>query len=303
MTNANATSAPVGTDPMDQRSEPKLKRVLPLSLVVLYGLGVTIGAGIYVLIGATAERAGIHAPVAFAIAACVMGLTAASYSELGGRLPVSAGEAAYVRVGLSSKLAGLIVGLLVVMVGIVSDATIAIGSAGYISAFVDLPHYVILPIIVIAMGVIAAWGIMESVTLAATLTLVEIGGLLLVILGTGWSEPQIVLRAGEVIPATFDTMVWTGLFSASLLAFFAFIGFEDIANIAEEVKDPQRNLPRAIFLTLAIATVLYILVVAIAVLTVPRQELVQSNAPLALVFERATGALLSFSPQLRSLQL
>ena len=122
---------------MEDRSQelPRLKRSLTLLPTVLYGLGVTIGAGIYVLIGIAAGRAGMHAPLAFLIAALLLSLTACSFAELAGRLPVSASEAAYVREGLGSPLLALIVGLLVIAAAIVAAAAISVGSAGYVRAF------------------------------------------------------------------------------------------------------------------------------------------------------------------------
>ncbi len=119
--------------------QQKLKRTLTLPLLVLYGLGVTIGAGIYVLVGATAAVAGVYAPLAFVLAALVMLPTACAFVELVGRYPLSAGEAAYVRAGFESRSLALAIGLMVVLVGIVSAAAISAGSVGYIRQFVDCP--------------------------------------------------------------------------------------------------------------------------------------------------------------------
>jgi amino acid transporter len=109
---------------------PELRRSLSLPLVVLYGLGVTIGAGIYVLLGATAGRAGIYAPVSFVLASIVMAFSAASFAELSTRFPVSAGEAAYVRTGFQSGSLSLVVGFLVILSGVVSSAAVTVGSTG-----------------------------------------------------------------------------------------------------------------------------------------------------------------------------
>ena len=268
---------------------PGLKRALGLTLVVLYGLGVTIGAGIYVLIGATAGQAGLYAPVSFCIAALVMAPTAASFAELSSRMPVSAGEAAYVRAGLNSRGLALAVGLLVVTAGVVSAAAVAIGATGYISVFIEAPESVIVTLVVLAMGLAAAWGILESVSLAGVLTLVEIGGLALIVVAGIGHDPSILLRLGEVVPHSFDPVIWSGVFSAGLLAFFAFIGFEDLVNIAEEVKNPLKVLPWAIFLTLTLSTLIYVAVVSVAVLSVPVGGLAASKAPLGYVYERVTG--------------
>lgn len=269
--------------------EPGLKRVLGLTLVVLYGLGVTIGAGIYVLIGAAAGQAGIYAPISFFIAALVMAPTAASFAELSSRMPVSAGEAAYVREGMNSRVLALGVGLLVVTAGVVSASAVAIGAAGYIQVFIEAPSWLIVTAVVLAMGMTAAWGILESVFLAGILTLIEIGGLLLIVVVGLEHDPTIVTRIGELVPGNFDPVIWSGIFSAGLLAFFAFIGFEDLVNIAEEVKNPLKVLPWAIFLTLLLSTLIYIAVVSVAVLSVPIDGLAASKAPLGYVYERVTG--------------
>ncbi|MBX9591283.1 MAG: APC family permease [Hyphomonadaceae bacterium] len=274
-----------------------LKRSLSLLQATLYGLGVTIGAGIYVLIGAAAARAGMHAPIAFVFAAILMALTAASFAELAGRLPVAAGEAAYIRDAFQSDKLALCVGLLVVAVAIVSAAAISVGSAGYIGVFVTLPELVLVAAVVSAMGAVAAWGIKESVIFAGAMTVIEVGGLLLLIVAGMASGPDLVTRLPEALPPLGDGGVMAGIMGTVLLAVFAFIGFESLANVAEEVREPQRTLPRAIFLTLALSTLLYVLVVWVALVTVPREELAQSKAPLGLVFERLTGA----SPRTMSL--
>ncbi len=271
-------------------SEVSLKRALTLPHAVLYGMGVTVGAGIYVLIGAAAARAGMHAPLAFVIAAILMGLTAASFAELGGRMPVAAGEAAYVRAAFGSDRLSLAAGLLVVAIAVVSAAAISVGSAGYVAVFVSLPQPVLIGAIVVGMGAIAAWGIKESVTFAGAMTLIEVGGLLLLIGSGALWQPDLVSRLPEMAPPLANPTALVGLVGSALLAVFAFIGFEALVNVAEELKEPQRTLPRAIFLTLGLTTVLYVLVVWVALVAVPPAELATAKAPLALVFERLTGA-------------
>ena len=270
------------------RSEVGLKPSLTLTHAVLYGLGVTIGAGIYVLIGAAAARAGMHAPLAFVAAAILMGFTAASFAELATRMPVAAGEAAYVREAFQSERLSLAVGGLVIVIAVVSGAAISVGSAGYIRVFIDLPEPIILTVVVLSMGVIAAWGIQESAAFAGAMTLIEVGGLLLLVFAGAFSEPDLIRRLPEILmPASSATLI--GFISAAHLAVFAFIGFEAIVNVAEEMHEPKRTLPRAIFLTLALATLLYVAVVWVALVAVQPAELGASEAPLALVFERLTG--------------
>jgi len=277
-------------DPLRPPNVIGLRRSLTLTHVVLYGLGVTIGAGIYVLIAAEAARAGMHAPIAFIATGLLMGLTGASLAELGVRMPVAAGEAAYARAAFRSKRIAAAVGFLAIAMSLVSAATICSGAAGYIGVFIDLPARVIIAAVVLTMGAVAAGGIVGSVTFAGLMTLIEIGGLMIVIVAGSLFEPDVIVRVPEILPLTLDASVWTGIFTASLLAVFAFIGFEGIVNIAEEVKDPSRTLPRGIFLTLAITTVLYVLVMWVALVAVGPSTLAASNAPLALVYERLTGS-------------
>ncbi|MCC3306453.1 APC family permease [Sneathiella sp. HT1-7] len=271
----------------DAETRPaELKRRLTLPLLTLYGLGVTIGAGIYVLVGTTAARAGIYAPISFLVAASVVAFTGFTYAELSTRHPVSAGEAAYVRAGFNSNLLTLIVGLLVASSGIVSSAAVSIGAAAYVGEIIPLSPTLLTIAIILIVGVIAAWGILESVFVAAIFTVIEIAGLGLVIYFGVSAEPEVLLNIDTLLPP-LDGVIWGGIISASLLAFFAFVGFEDIANVAEEVIEPHRNMPRGIILTLLIATVLYFLVVSVVVLVVPIADLAGSAAPLALVFESA----------------
>ncbi len=260
-----------------------LKRSLTLPLLTLYGLGVTIGAGIYVLVGATAAKAGIYAPVSFLMAACVVAFTGLSYCEMGTRYPVSAGEAAYMRHGFNSKTLSLIVGLMVVSVGVVSSAAISIGAAAYLRAFIPLSPELLTALVIVVLGLAAIWGIVESVTVAAIFTLIEIFGLGLVVYFGLKTNPDLIGELGRLVPP-FEKAAWTGIASASLLAFFAFVGFEDIANVAEEVKDPGKTLPWATILTLLIATIIYTMIVSVVVLSVPMETLSKSDAPLGLLF-------------------
>ncbi|MBI1203984.1 MAG: amino acid permease [Rhodopseudomonas sp.] len=261
---------------------PTLRRRLGLVLLVLYGVGITIGAGIYVLIGAVAAHAGVHAPWSFLLAGLAMAFTVGSYMELATRFPVSAGEAAYVRAAYNSRLASTLTGLLTVAIGIVSSATVALGAAGYIGQFVALPPSLIVIGVVAVLGLVAAWGILESVLLASLFTLIEAGGLVAIIVAA--LHADVPFAATALTPPPLELPALSGIAYASLLAFFAFIGFEDLANVVEEAKAPIRDIPRAMALTLVISMALYIAVAAIAVTAVPVAQLAASPAPLSLVF-------------------
>lgn len=266
-----------------------LKRRLTLPLLMLYGLGVTIGAGIYVLVGTTAAKAGFYAPISFLLAAIVVTFTGFSYSEFGTRYPVSAGEAVYVKNGFNSRYLSLMVGLMVATSGLVSSAAISIGAVAYLNHLIPLSPTLMTIIILVFLGGIAAWGILESVVIAAFFTLIEIVGLGFVVYYAFTIKPDLWTEFGQFIPP-FELTAWSSIASAGLLAFFAFVGFEDIANVAEEVKDPQKTLPRAIIYTLIISTILYLLVVSTVILVVPMNQLVTSSSPLALVFANASNA-------------
>ena len=272
---------------MNQATE--LKRGLSLWLLVFYGLGNILGAGIYVLVGKVAGSAGLFAPVAFLVASLVAAFTALSYAELVARYPLSAGEAVYVQEGLGLQALSVLVGLLIVLMGAVSAATIARGFVGYLDVLIEVPDTAAITLLVIILGATAIWGIVESVRIAALVTLVELLGLVLVLMVAGDSLASIPRRVPELIPP-MDPAIWQGILFGAFLAFYAFIGFEDMVNVAEEVHNPVRNVPLALLLALGLTTLLYAAVSLTAVLTVAPAQLAVSDAPLATVYAQATGS-------------
>jgi amino acid transporter len=254
---------------------------------VLYGLGTTIGAGIYALTGVVAGRAGMYAPVSFFVASLLALFTALSFGELSSRYPRAGGEAVYVLEGTGRRRLATAVGLLTVVAGIVSSATIAVAFAGYFRDVLDVPAPAVIGVVVLSLGAVAARGVRESVVTAGVMTLIETAGLLAIV---AYGAPELAtlpLRIGELVPA--DLASWQGVSAATILCFYAFLGFEDMVNLAEEVQDVRRVLPGAILITLAATTVLYALVTAVAVLAVAPGELAAAEAPLTLVFERCGG--------------
>ncbi|MFP3920209.1 MAG: APC family permease [Dichotomicrobium sp.] len=271
-----------------ESGEAQLNRTVTLPALTLYGIGVIVGAGIYVLIGETAAKAGFYTPLAYLAASVLVSLTAASYAELCAAHPVSAAETAYIRAGLGIESLATLAGLLVCLSGIVSSATLIQGGAGYASSLSDLPPDALAIAFALALGTIVGLGIRLSVGVIATITVVETGALI-VIAALGLTDFEAV-RAGVSAHYTpFDGAAAVGVISGVLLAFFAFIGFEDMVNIAEEVKHPERNMPIAIALALVSVTVLYMAIALVAVLYADISELAASRAPLSLVFERITG--------------
>lgn len=274
------------TVPMAQvRASPPLtlRRTLTLPLLTLYGLGVTVGAGIYVLIGATAAQAGPYAWVAFLLAALVLGFTAFSYAELATRYPVSAGESAYVDAGFGRAWLATAVGLLVAASGLVSASAITVGASGYLSGLTGAAPSILILAIVVTMGALAWWGITQSVAVASVITVIEILGLVFVITWGFAISDRNGVPVAELLPP-FEKEAWSGIVGATILAFFAFIGFEDMVNVAEEVKEPRRTMPRAIIYTLVLATLLYVGTCIAVLLSVPVDLLAGSDAPLTLVF-------------------
>jgi APA family basic amino acid/polyamine antiporter len=266
----------------------QLRRTLSLPMMTLYGVGTTVGAGIYVLVGKVAGAAGLLAPVSFVLAAVLAAFSALSFAELSSRFPRSAGEALYVSEGLGARRLGTIVGLMVVLSGIISSAAISIGAAGYLNTLVTVPDVPVIVGIIILLGAIAIWGIREAVTVAALLTLVEVAGLLLIV----WVGRDAFAAIPETLsahPPVFDLALVGGVASGVIFAFFAFVGFEDMVNVAEEIRDVRRTLPRAIILTLVITTLIYLVVSLVAAFSLPVAQVAASDAPLALIYTEATG--------------
>ena len=285
------------TDIKQRPPTPGLKRSLTLPYVVLYGLGVTVGAGIYVLVGEVITRSGQYAPLSFLIAGLVMLLPAACFAELTGRMPYAAAEAHFVGTGFDSSRMFLLVGLAVASVGLISSAAIAHGAAGYLSQLIDLPVTFLLVSTILITGIVSSFEIRNSIAMAGLLTVIEVAGLFAIILGavvSGYDFPE---QALKTVPSSMSPAVWGGIAASSLLAFFAFIGFEDIDSIAEETLNPQKTLSRGIFITLFLSVVIYIAVVLAALATVPVDTMTGHPAPLSLVFAETTP----FSPLIISL--
>lgn len=264
--------------------ETHFKQTISLSLLTFYGLGTIVGGGIYALLGKVAGEAGMSMPLSFALAGLIALLSACSFSELSTRYPVSAGESFYVLKGFNSLQLSLIVGFLVIFTGIVSAATLAVATAHFLNSTLSLPFTLIIGVLVVGMALIAIWGISQSARLIMVITIIEVGALLYICVVNGSVLQELDTRWVEIIPTgSIDSFYWTGLLAGSFLAFYAFIGFEDMVNIAEEVKDVRTSMPRAIFLSIGLSTLLYIIIATIAVLSVPITTLKQSHTPLTLL--------------------
>ena len=262
-----------------------LRRVLTLPELVAYGLGTTIGAGIYVLIGKVAGLAGGQGIYAFLLACVAVLLPAMAYAEFVGRQPFAAGSARYVAHGTRRPWLGTAAGLVVSLAGMVSSAALALGAAGYLSRWLALPETAMALGLIGLLAGVALLGIRESVWLAGLITLLEVGALLAVLFA-GIVEMPGAVAAALVVPPPMTMAEVSAVLAATVLAFFAFIGFEDMVSVAEEAVDPARNVARAILITLGVTLLIYIGVYAVALAAVPPDELARSSAPMALVASR-----------------
>lgn len=238
-----------------------LRRVLTFWPLVFYGLGVIVGAGIYVAVGIVIARAGGAAPLSFMLAGVVAALTGLCYAELASRYPEAAGAAAYVQRGFGSDALARAVGAAMTAAVAISAASIARGAVQYLAILVPLDDVILTAGLIAGFTAIAAFGVRESVGIAAAIGVIEIGGLVVATVigfaGAPRIDPAIYLPAGWA--------GWQGVTAGAFIAFFAFIGFETLANMAEEVKDARRTVPRGIVGAVAASMVLYVAVVAAVV--------------------------------------
>ena len=268
-------------------SKVKLSREVGLVLLLLYGMGNILGAGIYVLIGKVVGISGYFSVIAFLLASLIAFFTALSYMELASRYPVSAGEAVYIQEGVGSRNLSIGVGILIAIAGLVSSATLVHGFVGYFNQFVQINAELLMTLLIGILVVISIKGIKASVMIASLLTVIEVFGLLMIIYYGFDGITNVKISLTEFIPK-FEFSDISVIFLGAFLAFYAFIGFEDMVNIAEEVKEPSKTYPKAIILALAISTLLYILVLLVSFDTLSIEELKNSDAPFADIYKKLT---------------
>jgi len=254
---------------------------------MLYGLGNILGAGIYVLVGEVAAASGTALLLAFVVAGVVALLTAITYAALAAEYPQSAGAALYVQKAFGGVFFSRLIGLLLAFSGVISAGVLLNGFANYaLVLFAELPRWVPIITVLAALTAVAYRGISGSARLAVVFTLIEVAGLLIIVyIGFVAGDHEQVLATSLNLPSTgaFEAIM-TGAF----LAFYAYIGFEDMVNIAEEVKDPKRSMYRGVIGSVVLATIFYLLVGWAALAVLSPAELAQSNAPLSAVFERGS---------------
>jgi APA family basic amino acid/polyamine antiporter len=259
----------------------KLKREAGLFQVVAYGVGNIIGAGIYVLVGGAAGLSGNSLWLGFIVAASVALLTGLSYAELSAMYPKSASEYTYLGRAYGNRLISFITEWLMIISEIVAASTIALGFAQYFQSFFAAPPILVAASLLVLLTLISIIGIRASLKLNTVLSAVAVIGLLIVI----------AAGAGKIGSVDYlsPSNGLSGIFAASALVFFAYMGFDNIANLAEETKNPQKTLPRSLMIAMAISTLLYVLVGLSVVSLVPWQTLSSSGAPLALAVSEVFG--------------
>lgn len=268
-------------------AEPSLRRELETPALTLHGVGVMVGAGIYVLLGEIVGLAGPVAWLGFVVAALAALPTALCYAELSSRYPRSAGEAVFADRAFGKAPLSFLLGFAIFASGVSSVAAVSHGFAHYAGVLFELGPGSRVAVIVgflAALTLVNYLGVRESTWLNASFTVLSVGALsVLIVAGApAWLDPPVDLL-GRGDPATGGGPgpgFALAIVSAAALAFYAFIGFEDICNVAEEVERPKRTLPRAILLSLAITTLIYVATAITAVCVVPVELLADSPAPL-----------------------
>ncbi|MFJ8921791.1 APC family permease [Streptomyces sp. NPDC102415] len=271
-------------------AESPLKRTLTTPLLYFFILGDVLGAGVYVLVGQVAAESGGAVWVPLSVALGLALLTASSYAELATKYPRAGGASHYTTLAYG-PFAGFFTGFCMLAAGVVSVAALARGFGGdYLSVFVSLPVALVAVLFLGLLALLNARGISESTRANVVATVIEVGGLVLVI-GLGvW----VVVRGDGDLGrltrlGTAEHSPAAAVLSGSVLAFYSFVGFETSVNVAEETRDPARSYPRALFGALATAGVVYALVGAAASSAVRTSTLVQSSGPLLAVVETAGG--------------
>jgi len=275
-------------------TRPALKRTITLFQATLFGIGLILGAGIYVIIGEAAKIAGNLLWISFLLSSFLALCTAFSYAELSSLFPKSAAEYIYVKNATRKLSISIFVGYLTILVSIVSASAVAIGFSNYLSVFLPMYDPIFYSIILVSiLSFINFYGIRESIWFNTIFTIIELSGLIIIIfIGLMFGNFSNIDFFESPISSTSlnnnnNFLVLIGLiFGSSALIFFAYYGFENIPNIAEETRNPSKTISQAILLSIIITTIVYVLVVITSLGLVTWQELATSNVPLALVIEK-----------------
>lgn len=281
---------PLPTTPPASDAPGPLKKALTTPLLYFFILGDVLGAGVYVLVGEVAAESGGAVWAPLVVALCLALLTAASYAELVTKYPRAGGASHYATLAYGPFL-GFFAGFCMLAAGVVSVAALARGFGGdYLAEFITLPVVLVIVVFLTALALLNARGISESTRANVVATVIEVGGLLLVIGLGAW----IVLRGDGDLKRLTDLGTShegpvAAVLSGAVLAYYSFVGFETSVNVAEETRDPRRSYPRALFGALLTAGAVYALVGVAASAAVPTETLSESSGPLLEVVRAAGG--------------
>ncbi len=269
----------VGPEPT--KAKPALRREAGLFQIVTYGVGNIVGAGIYVLIGEASGLAGGLIWLAFLVGAVVALFTGLSYAELSSMYPKAASEYVYLGKAYGNRLLSFLTEWTMLITEIVAAAAVSIGFAGYFSNEFGVPELPVAVLLLMILTLIAIGGLKVSLRLNTILSLVAVSGLLIVIVAAFGKSGSVTY--------TSSTNGIGGVFGAAILVFFAYIGFDNMANLSEETRNPEKTIPRGLLVAVGITTFLYIIVGLAAVSLAPLAQLAASEAPLAYVVSFAFG--------------
>lgn len=259
-----------------------LKRSLGRTQLVFYGVGTIVGAGIYSIVGAGAGIVGADLWLSFALASVVALITVLSYAELSSAIPKAGAEYQFLKRAFPRRrLPSFIAGLLLALNASATSATVALAFAGYLNVFVAVPPPLTALALLFVCTLINIAGIQQSTWVSILLICIEVGGLLLLIAA---GAPDVDWAEAFALP---DVDALPAVLSASALVFFVYIGFEDVANLAEESKEPRKDMPWALLLSVSLTSVVYVMVVVVALAAVGPEALAASDSPL----EVAAGAI------------
>ncbi len=257
----------------------KLQRSLTLPQLIFYGVGTIIGAGVYSVIGVTAGEAGNGLWISFAFASIAAMITALSYAELTSAFPKAGAEYQFIKAAIPKwRLIAFMAGFLISLNAAATCAAVSLAFAGYLNVFITIPVFLAAFALLALCTIINIIGIRQSTWVSIALICIEVAGLIAVI-WFGFSHGD-VSRPFTDINSSF---VSSGVFSATALVFFIYIGFEDIANLTEEAHNPTKNIPRALILSVIITSIIYILVAISVIAILPSDELAKSSSPLVAV--------------------
>lgn len=259
----------------------RLRRAITPRLLLLFIVGDILGGGIYALVGKVGAETGGAIWSAFALALVMAAFTAGSYAELVSKYPRAGGAAMYVHRAYGRPFFAFIVAFAVAASGITSASALSRAFGGdYFAEFVDLGTIPVALALLALIAFVNFRGISTSVKLNAGFTLVEVGGLLLIILIAVVAIGQGDAEVGRAFEWKEGTSVFAATLAGATLAFYALIGFEDSVNVAEETRSPTRVYPKVLFAGLFITGAIYVLVAIGASAVVPTGDLAASSGPL-----------------------